>query len=360
MNKEYASSWERVKAAIFHLFPHHFLSRCTYWITRQRGFWVASLIRSFIKFFKVDLSDAEIDQVEGYTTFNQFFTRNLKDGTRPIDDDNDVISSPCDGRISQFGAIDNRQMIQAKGKYYSLNDFFTSACSHTEKFIDGQFMTIYLSPRDYHRVHMACDARLLEMVYVPGRLFSVAPYAPKAIEKVFAKNERVVSIFEVEGGYMAATMVGAVNVAAIDMAWHGMVTPPHMNLTARYDYQNEDITLNKGDEMGTFNMGSTVVLCFSKGCYSPLAALATELGLKMGETIGHNSEQAAANAAAKATPEVVAEDKVESEVEIETTEEVTTSAEVETEVEVEEQTSAPVDYITTPANDSDTADSNKP
>ena len=159
---------------------------------------------------------------------------------------------------------------------------------------------------------------------------------------------------------MAATMVGAVNVAAIYMALHGMVTPPHMNLTARYYYQNEDITLNKGDEMGTFNMGSTVVLCFSKGCYSPLAALATELGLKMGETIGHNSEQAAANAAAKATPEVVAEDKVESEVEIETIEEVTTSAEVETEVEVEEQTSAPVDYVTTPANDSDTADSNKP
>ena len=357
MNQEYASSWERVKAAIFHLFPHHFLSRCTYWITRQRGFWVASLIRSFIKFFKVDLSDAEIDQVEGYTTFNQFFTRNLKDGTRPINRDNDVISSPCDGRISQFGAIDNRQMIQAKGKHYSLNDIFTSACSHAEKFIDGQFMTIYLSPRDYHRVHMACDARLLEMVYVPGRLFSVAPYAPKAIEKVFAKNERVVSIFEVDGGYMAATMVGAVNVAAIDMAWHGMVTPPHMNLAARYDYQNEDITLKKGDEMGTFNMGSTVVLCFSKGCYSPMATLATEQGLKMGEIIGHSSEQAAANAAAKAVPEV----ETEAEAEVETAiEEVTSTAEVEAEVKTEEQTSAPVDYVTTPDSDSDTSDSNKP
>ena len=152
---------------------------------------------------------------------------------------------------------------------------------------------------------------------------------------------------------MAATMVGAVNVAAIDMAWHGMVTPPHMNLAARYDYQNEDITLKKGDEMGTFNMGSTVVLCFSKGCYSPMAALATEQALKMGETIGHSSEQAAANAAAKAVPEVEPEMTT-------ATEETTDATEVEAEVKTEEQTSAPVDYVTTPDSDSDTSDSNKP
>ena len=153
---------------------------------------------------------------------------------------------------------------------------------------------------------------------------------------------------------MAATMVGAVNVAAIEMAWHGMVTPPHMNLAARYDYQNEEITLKKGDEMGTFNMGSTVVLCFSKGCYSPMATLATEQSLKMGETIGHSSEQAATSAAAETAAEIKAE------AEVETADESTPQAEVELDLKTKEQPSAPIDYVTTPDSNTDSADSHKP
>jgi len=193
--------------------------------------------------------------------------------------------SPCDGKISMFGDIDRHMLLQAKGKTFTLNEFLTPNCKHLNEFIGGSFYTIYLSPSDYHRVHTAYAGQLLEMIYVPGRLFSVAPYAPKTIDKLYARNERVASIFKVEGGYMAITMVGAVNVAAIEMAWEGLVTPPHLNTTVHYDYTDRSINLEKAEQMGIFNMGSTVVMMFSKDYAQALQQLHIDQPIKMGQTM---------------------------------------------------------------------------
>ena len=285
MNNNIATPWEQFKGLLFQCFPHHLISRVTFWFTRKSFPFVSHLIKGFIKLFDVNMGDALNNDINSYKTFNDFFTRQLKPEARPIDSNESAIVSPCDGRISQFGKIDDNDLIQAKGKTFTLNEFLTSSCKSTQEFIDGEFCTIYLSPRDYHRVHMACDAELVEMIYVPGRLFSVAPYAPKTIDKLFARNERVVSIFKCKQGYMASVMVGAVNVAAIEMVWEGLITPPHLNTVVHYDYTNKSITLNKGDHMGTFNMGSTVVLLFSKDIATFNDKLHIHKFLKMGENL---------------------------------------------------------------------------
>ena len=285
MDLSTATPWEKLKGIFFHLFPHHFLSRVTFWITRQQFPFNSFLIKAFIKSFNVDLRHATIEDIDHYKTFNEFFTRTLKPGARPIDTDKLSIISPCDGKISLFDEIDENTLLQAKNKTFTLNEFLTPSCTHTDKFINGSFYTIYLSPRDYHRVHMACDAQLLEMIYVPGRLFSVAPYAPKAIDKLYARNERVISIFKTEFGYMASVMVGAVNVAAIETSWAGLVTPPHMSAPAYYDYSDKSISLNKGDEMGIFNMGSTVVLMFSSDNISAIDTLEINQSVIMGQIL---------------------------------------------------------------------------
>ena len=223
MDSQIATPWEKIKGIVFHCFPHHYLSRMTFWLTRQQLPFTSTLINGFIKSFKVELHDAIVENIEDYSTFNEFFTRKLKSDARPIDTNPMTIVSPCDGKISLFDKINEHTLLQAKNKTFTLNEFLTPSCTLTDKFIDGSFYTIYLSPRDYHRVHMACDAKLLEMIYVPGRLFSVAPYAPKAIEKLYARNERVVSVFKTKHGYMASVMVGAVNVSAIETSWAGLV-----------------------------------------------------------------------------------------------------------------------------------------
>lgn len=285
MEPAIATPWEKLKGLIFHCFPHHLLSRATFWLTRQRLPFVEKLIKAFISVFKVDMKDAVIEDISQYSTFNEFFTRTLKPDTRPVDESTASIVSPCDGKISMFGNIEQHTLLQAKNKTFTLNEFLTPSCKHLDKFIGGSFYTIYLSPSDYHRVHTAYAGQLLEMTYVPGRLFSVAPYAPKAIDKLYARNERVASIFKVDGGYMAITMVGAVNVAAIEMTWEGLVTPPHLNTTVHYDYADRSINLEKAEQMGTFNMGSTVVMMFSKDYAQALQQLHIDQPIKMGETI---------------------------------------------------------------------------
>lgn len=289
MEPALATSWEKLKGLTFHCFPHHLLSRATFWLTRQRLPFGEKLIKLFIRVFKVDMKDAAIEDISQYSTFNEFFTRKLKPNTRPIDEHSECIVSPCDGKISMFGDIDRHTLLQAKGKTFTLNEFLTPSCQHLDKFIGGSFYTIYLSPRDYHRVHTAYAGQLLEMIYVPGRLFSVAPYAPKTIEKLYARNERVASIFKIEGGYMAITMVGAVNVAAIEMAWEGLVTPPHLNTTVHYDYSDQSIKLEKAQQMGIFNMGSTVVMMFSKNYAQALQQLHIDQPINMGETLAKRS-----------------------------------------------------------------------
>ncbi len=291
MDPAISTSWEKFKGLIFHCFPHHLLSRATFWLTRQRLPYLEKLIKLFIHHFKVDMRDAEIEDLSDFTTFNEFFTRKLKSDVRPIDEGDKCIVSPCDGKISMFGEINHHTLLQAKGKTFTLNEFLTPQCKHLDQFIQGSYYTIYLSPRDYHRIHAAYAGQLLEMIYVPGRLFSVAPYAPKAIDKLYARNERVISIFKTEGGYMAITMVGAVNVAAIEMSWEGLITPPHLNTVVHYNYQDRSISLQKGEEMGVFNMGSTIVMMFSKDYASATQQLRVEQPIKMGETIATRNSQ---------------------------------------------------------------------
>ncbi|MFK7794390.1 MAG: archaetidylserine decarboxylase [Gammaproteobacteria bacterium] len=290
MEPALATRWEKLKGLVFHCFPHHLLSRATFWLTRQQLPFVETLIKLFISAFKVDMKDAVIEDVSKYSTFNEFFTRTLKPGTRPIDDNAASIVSPCDGKISMFGDINQHTLLQAKNKTFTLNEFLTPNCKHLDEFIGGSFYTIYLSPRDYHRVHTAYAGHLLEMIYVPGRLFSVAPYAPKTIDKLYARNERVASIFKIDGGYMAITMVGAVNVAAIEMTWEGLVTPPHLNTVVHYDYEDRSIDLTKGEQIGTFNMGSTVVMMFSKNYAQALQQLSIDQPIKMGETLAKRND----------------------------------------------------------------------
>ncbi len=280
-----ATSWEKLKGLVFHCFPHHLLSRVTFWLTRQRLPFLDKLINLFISAFKVDMKDAAIEDISQFSTFNHFFTRELKPGTRPIDENTSSIVSPCDGKISMFGNIDKHTLLQAKNKSFTLNEFLTPSCKHLDKFAEGSFYTIYLSPRDYHRVHTAYAGELLEMIYVPGRLFSVAPYAPKTIDKLYARNERVISIFKIDDGYMAITMVGAVNVAAIEMSWEGLVTPPHLHTSVHYNYTGRSINLEKAEQMGVFNMGSTVVMMFSKDYAQAIQQLHIDQPVKMGETI---------------------------------------------------------------------------
>ena len=287
MSNSLATPWDKFKGFLFRLFPHHLVSRATYWVTRQRGFFVKYAITTFIKHFKVDMSDAQFEDIHHYQTFNEFFTRKLKDSARPIEQNPQNIICPCDGAISMHGRIKKDTLIQAKNKFFSVTDFLTPASNYIEHFTDGYFFTIYLSPRDYHRVHIPCDARLEEMIYVPGRLFSVAPYAPKTIDKLFARNERVIPIFSIQGGHMAAAMVGAVNVAAIEMSWAGLITPPHRSAVKRYEYGDQTpVKLQKSDHMGTFNMGSTVVLLFSKGCINPIKGLENNQKVKFGQSLG--------------------------------------------------------------------------
>ncbi len=285
MTQASATRWERVKAILFELFPHHLVSRITYWSTRQRWPFVEFAIKQFIRFFKVEMQDAQIKDLADYATFNDFFTRELNADSRPIEQDENLISSPCDGRISQFGKIEHATLIQAKGKYFTVDEFLTPACQNRALFKNGNFCTIYLSPRDYHRIHMAYDAQLIEMIYVPGRLFSVAPYAPKTIDKLYARNERVACIFKTRHGYMATVMVGAVNVAAIETVWAGLITPPHLDHPIQHDYQHQDIHLQKGDHMGTFNMGSTVVMLYSENFGVALDSLSIDQKVLMGEKI---------------------------------------------------------------------------
>ena len=286
MSQSHATRWEHFKGLLFQFFPHHLISRLTYWATRQPLPFTSSIIKVFIKHFNVDMHDALNEEITHYKTFNAFFTRELKPNARPLDNNDQAILSPCDGRISQFGIIDDHHLIQAKGKTFTLNEFLTSSCQYTHAFTDGHFCTIYLSPRDYHRVHMPCAAKLMEMIYVPGRLFSVAPYAPKTIDKLYARNERVISIFKSAQGYMASVMVGAVNVAAIEMVWEGLITPPHLSTAVHYDYSDKNITLNKGEQMGTFNMGSTVVLLFSKDTLTFSDILYNHKPVKLGQRLG--------------------------------------------------------------------------
>ena len=222
-----------------------------------------SAIRRFVARYQVNMGEAANPDITSYATFNDFFTRALKNGARPLAEA-DLIC-PVDGAISQFGRIQQDQIFQAKGRSFTTTALVGGDAQLAACFEDGHFANLYLSPRDYHRIHMPCDGRLTRMIHVPGELFSVNPTTARGVPGLFARNERVVCVFEGERGPWVLVLVGATIVGSMATVWHGQVNPPRPGTVREWRYEGENIALKKGAEMGRFLLGSTVVMLFPKG-----------------------------------------------------------------------------------------------
>jgi phosphatidylserine decarboxylase len=245
-----------------HLLPQHALSRLILRATRVRAPWFKNLlVRGFLKLFSIDMTDAVQPDPFAYGSFNEFFTRALKPGSRPLAPDPRAIACPVDGTISEAGKIDGDTLIQAKGRYYSLTELL-AAQGWAKSFEGGSFATIYLAPYNYHRVHMPVRGNLEETVYVPGRLFSVNAVTASRVPKLFARNERVLTLFDTAFGRVAVVLVGALNVGSMATVWAGDITPAARRVITRLPAQQ--VALDRGAELGRFNMGSTVILLFQK------------------------------------------------------------------------------------------------
>ena len=278
-----ASLLDYIKSGSLYFLPHHAVSRVVFKLTRVESSFVPKAITSFSKMFGVDLNDAINPDPSSYKTFNEFFTRQLKPELRPLA--KTAITSPVDGTISQFGDIVDSSLVQAKGVTYTLESLVGGNKERAKRYEGGQFITIYLSPRDYHRIHMPCSGKLVEQTHIPGRLFSVAKHTVNTIKGIFARNERVIASFETEHGPMAMILVGAINVAAIETVWAGLITPPKGETMTSKNYTSKEISLEKGEEMGRFNMGSTVILLFAKDAPKLSDSLKEDQSLKMGEAL---------------------------------------------------------------------------
>lgn len=266
--------------------PHHGISRAAGWLAQSKVTWLKNaLISRFIKTYGVNMAEAQRREIADYANFNDFFTRELKEGARPFDSASNVIVSPADGAISQFGSIKKQQIIQAKGQEYSLQTLLGGKSETAKPFENGEFMCIYLSPKDYHRLHMPIRGELKESIYVPGRLFSVNPATAQNVPNLFARNERLVCIFETELGPMAMVLVGAMIVAAIETVWAGRITPFNSIKRFSFDEETPQVVLEKAAEMGRFCLGSTVILCFPEKSLQWQADLKSTQSLQMGQTL---------------------------------------------------------------------------
>jgi len=255
---------DRLAVLTQYLLPKQFLT----WIAgrvagARMGRVTTGIIRWFVGRYGVDMSEAANGDPAAFATFNEFFTRALRDGARPLDPADFVC--PVDGAISQFGAIEHDQIFQAKGHHYSTTALVGGDAELASRFTNGSFATIYLSPRDYHRIHMPCDGSLTRMIHVPGDLFSVNPTTARGVAGLFARNERVVCVFDTSAGPMVLVLVGATIVGSMATAWHGVVNPPRTPAIRQWRYETGAVQINKGAEMGRFLLGSTVVLLFPAG-----------------------------------------------------------------------------------------------
>ena len=263
-----------------YLLPQHLLSRLMFRFARIKTPWLKNSFTSwFVATYKVNLSEAERENVKDYEHFNDFFTRSLKKTSRPIS--SLPVISPVDGVVSQAGKINKSEIVQAKGKKYSVSALLDDKSIDTAYF--NSFTTIYLSPKDYHRIHMPCDGDLVSMKYIPGDLFSVNQRTVNGIDQVFARNERLVCFFNTEFGEMAFILVGAIFVGSMQTSWEGQITPPYSKSVKCYNYLDQKIRLEKGDELGRFNMGSTVIILMSNDF--PNLSLEEGQALKMGQSI---------------------------------------------------------------------------
>jgi phosphatidylserine decarboxylase len=272
--------------AFQYLIPQHMLSRLVGFFARTEISFVKTLlIKQFIKKFNVNMDEAEKQFPEEFKHFNDFFTRALKANARTIDSNTHSIASPADGVISQIGEINSLSIVQTKGHHYSLSDLLGGNAETTELFKNGHFSTIYLSPKDYHRLHMPITGTLKETIYIPGDLFSVNQATTEHVPNLFARNERVIAIFDTQSGPMALVLVGAMIVAGIETVWQKAITPPS-RIIKRIDHSNLAITIEKGQEMGRFYLGSTIVMCFAHGALTWDEKLTDNAAIQMGESMG--------------------------------------------------------------------------
>lgn len=277
---------DKIFAAIQQALPTRALSSGMHWLTRIETPWFKDgFIRIFMRLFQISLAEAVVQEPTEFKSFNAFFTRALKDSARTVDASTAAFVSPVDGTVSQFGDISDGALLQAKGHNYSAKTLLAGRADWAAEFAGGQFITIYLAPYNYHRIHMPLKGTLREWAYVPGRLFSVNHATARALPGVFARNERVVALFDTELGPMAMVLVGALFVGSMETVWAGEISPPHTRQPEpRFYGQTEAITLEKGMEMGRFNMGSTVILLTPKKL-GWVNTLISKQPLRMGERI---------------------------------------------------------------------------
>lgn len=280
--------FDRLKLGLNHFLPKKWLTELAGWGASRRAGWLTkAVIDIFVWFYKVDMSEARKPDTASYRTFNDFFVRPLKDEARPIEADPNLVVLPADGAISQLGHIDGNQLFQAKGHFYSLEALLAGNEEMAAQFRDGNFATIYLAPRDYHRVHMPCNGILREMIYVPGDLYSVNPLTARNIPNLFARNERVICYFDTDFGPMVQILVGATIVGSIETVWAGTITPPREGVIKRWHYPAADaegaVVLLKGQEMGRFKLGSTVINLFAPGRLKMAESLEAESKTRIGQ-----------------------------------------------------------------------------
>ncbi|HEX5126211.1 MAG TPA: archaetidylserine decarboxylase [Rhodocyclaceae bacterium] len=277
---------DRVEVLLQYLWPKQALTTFAGFVASNRWGWVTTrIIGWFVKKYAVDMNEAANPDIGSYSSFNDFFTRALKPGARPLAE-TDLIC-PVDGAVSQFGAMEHDQIFQAKGHRYTTTALVGGDKELAAQFEDGNFATLYLAPKDYHRIHMPCDGRLLRMIHVPGELFSVNPTTARGVPGLFARNERVVCVFESERGTFVLALVGATLVGSMATVWHGVVNPPRPGKIREWHYGDQQIILKKGDEMGRFMLGSTVVMLFPKDKLQFNAAWAPERAIRLGEAMAN-------------------------------------------------------------------------
>lgn len=271
----------RLAVASQYLLPKQALTAFGGWVAGARGgALTTALIRWFVGRYGVDMAEAAEPDIAAYASFNEFFTRALRPGARPLATSD--LLCPVDGAISQFGAIDGNQIYQAKGQRYTTTALVGGDAALAASFEGGHFATLYLSPKDYHRIHMPCAGRLLRMIHVPGELFSVNPATARGVPGLFARNERVVCVFEGARGPWVLVLVGATIVGSMATVWHGVVNPPRPGILREWRYDERELRLAAGEEMGRFLLGSTVVLLFAPGPLRFNPAWAPEGSIRMG------------------------------------------------------------------------------
>ena len=278
---------EKAITGLFYVLPHHLISRTVLRLSHSNNRWLSRLlIRNYARWFKLDMREALQPSLASYPSLNALFTRALRPDARPLAQPDTTLVSPADGILSEYGRIEGNQLLQAKGYHYSLTKLFADFHDLAAPFTDGQYATIYLSPRDYHRLHMPLRGELTDQIYIPGRLFSVSPMTTRNIPEIFTRNERLICLFDSDIGRIALIMVGAINVSAMETVWAGPVTPSHEK-TPNHTHYDDTMRLQRGAEMGRFNMGSTIILLTEKNRIGWLDTLSPGQTIRLGNALAH-------------------------------------------------------------------------